>query len=485
MRGRREGAVQPRTTILLWLALILIIAFAIRLVPIHTSYLFWDETVYVQHAMILAGDEASYEEFSLRPILLPSIISLYRFVVPNDVERFARFVAAALAALGVIVAYAIGSMIDHRTGLIAGAVYSVLPMHVLFSRSVMTDVASAVLMGASVFVLIRWFERPGFTLSGYLASGALLALAILMKFSSGIILPVLVLAMLIWRRPTREVILGTAAIISSALLVMSPFLIWSQARFGAAYAVFLEGARAISTTDPVSGGFLMLTIIGCFSFLLIFIGYMLYRAVRWYVPVRRAREHGALSENRRLVLFLFAWFAVSIAYYLVVVHGGVAKPSGIEWEIIRFLMPAVLPGIVLAAAALSRLKWWQLVGISAIFVLMNVNAYQLAYEDPILHEDGLRTVSKDAALFARDALPGDAVIAADNWPVVAYYSGHAVRRPEARVSGDYRLLLVRMDAIPIVPEPIARFTAGSWVALVIAPEERSANSSVVTEQIRR
>ena len=48
----------------------LALALLLRVVPLTYSH-FWDETVYLQHAMILVDGRANYDEFEYRPPLLP------------------------------------------------------------------------------------------------------------------------------------------------------------------------------------------------------------------------------------------------------------------------------------------------------------------------------------------------------------------------------------------------------------------------------
>ena len=415
------------------IVILVVLAFVLRLVPVFTSYFFWDETVYLQNAMVLSGEGAFYDELSSRPILLPLVLSAHG---PIDIELFARFVVALFGSLSVLVAYLLGRGYDEKTGLVAALLMCVMPMHILFSRMVLTDVAAAMLMAASILVFLRSHAHW---------AGVLFGLSVLMKFTSVLALVVIALAVVAGYARLRSVI----AFASGGAVTIGPFLVWSAYVFGSPLAVFFEGYRVVDVYDPVALGFVIVLIVQCFSLVLVGIAVSAYRTLR-------------SDRVDRYSLVLFGWLAVMVLSFVFVLQKGVAMPPGIEWELARFLMPALVPGVVLAAREAARFSYRTIAVFGVVFVVINTGVYALAFADPISHEDGLRVVSKEASLFLDDVLGVDAIIAADNWPVVAYYAQRSVR-PVHEPAHAYMVLVPAGERGGSFDES---FCAGSWCALV-------------------
>ena len=88
----------------IFLALLILFSFVIRLFPVDTSYFFWDETVYLQNAQYYAGMPASYTELNIRPPLLPMMLSgIYSLGL--DAEVWSRVLMAFLNSLMVLLAF--------------------------------------------------------------------------------------------------------------------------------------------------------------------------------------------------------------------------------------------------------------------------------------------------------------------------------------------------------------------------------------------
>ncbi|MFT4308588.1 MAG: ArnT family glycosyltransferase [Candidatus Woesearchaeota archaeon] len=417
------------------IVILVVLAFVLRLVPVFTSYFFWDETVYLQNAMVLSGEGAFYDELSSRPILLPLVLSVHG---PIDIEVFARFVVALFGSLSVLVAYLFGRKYDEKTGVVAAMLMCVMPMHILFSRMVLTDVAAAMLMAASILVFLQRRSAPGW-------AGVLFGLSVLMKFTSVLALVVIALAVVAGYARLRSVI----AFAFGGAVTIGPFLVWSAYVFGSPFSVFFEGYRVVDVYDPVSLGFVLVLIVQCFSLLLVGIAVSAYRVIR-------------SDRVDRYSLVLFGWLAVMVLSFVFVLQKGVAMPPGLEWELARFLMPALIPGVVLAAREAARCSYRAIAVFGVVFVVINTGVYALAFSDPISHEDGLRVVSKEASFFLDEVLGEDAMIAADNWPVVAYYAQRSVR-PVHEPAHAYMVLIPAGERGGSFDES---FCAGSWCALV-------------------
>ena len=87
---------------LFWLSLIFAAAALARLLLTDTSYFFWDESIYLMHGRLFAGQAAAYSETFLRPPLLPLAISPLAHLSSGQYELASRLLVAFLNSLVVL-----------------------------------------------------------------------------------------------------------------------------------------------------------------------------------------------------------------------------------------------------------------------------------------------------------------------------------------------------------------------------------------------
>ena len=88
---------------IIFIAMLFVSSFIIRIYPIHYSH-WWDECIYLQHAEIISGlRENTFNEFHLRPPLLPVILSA-GFLVYESVF-IASVIMSLFGAIGVLFVY--------------------------------------------------------------------------------------------------------------------------------------------------------------------------------------------------------------------------------------------------------------------------------------------------------------------------------------------------------------------------------------------
>lgn len=242
------------------LAVILIAGFFLRLFPVRGGYHYWDETVYLQHAEILVEESPdNYNEFDFRPPLF-SLILAGAFLI-NSSLLSAHLLVAGLSSLGIILVYIMGKELYSRpTALLASALYAASPLAIILSHDILVDPVLPVFWLGTAFSLVKALrtERNKW----YVSTGLMAGLAVLMKFTSLVILPAITLIVLISHlrqnnldpeglvRSLKGFTISRtnwlmAAGFSATLL---PYFIWSYVAFGSPLHVFLtawtkSGAR--------------------------------------------------------------------------------------------------------------------------------------------------------------------------------------------------------------------------------------------------
>ena len=129
-----------KTLIFLLLFVIIFVSFTFRLWPLQISH-WWDECVYLQHSEVIFSGRTNYDEFILRPPLLPLMISFSYLFIHHSFT--AGFVVALLGTIGVFFIYLIGKEGYNKTvGLLAALFLGFSPFIVRASHWIMTSVPS-------------------------------------------------------------------------------------------------------------------------------------------------------------------------------------------------------------------------------------------------------------------------------------------------------------------------------------------------------
>ncbi len=144
-------------------ALIVIVAAALRLVGVSNPGFNSDEAVYAGQGAALVG-EAPYDEFfslfRAHPLLLQLTVGgLFKIVGVSDAA--ARMLVAGLFGVGsVILTYLLAAeLFSRRIGLIAAALLATLPYHVLVTRQVLVDVPMAFFTLLALWLLVVGIRR--------------------------------------------------------------------------------------------------------------------------------------------------------------------------------------------------------------------------------------------------------------------------------------------------------------------------------------
>lgn len=403
-----------RGLVLAALLLLVAFAFAVRLWPLQVSH-WWDEALYLQHAEVLFSGRRNYDEFYLRPPLLPVLIA-GAFAVRHDVLA-AGVLTAALGAAGVVALFLLGrEAYDRRTGLLAAAMLAVSPFFITASHWIMNDVPSLTLVTAGFWFLVRG-ERSN-RVPEYLLAGICFGLAVLMRFMSLI----LVFALPAWWLASRSRWRRLPLVALGGLLPLLPYLAWARTAYGSALFPFRR-ANAVLADEPTGDAWYYHAVFDQVYPAVVSLGLVLL-LVRLVTGVRAGAWRPPEDDEHapRMDWGLLAWLAV---FWVYVSLGPHREP--------RYLVPAGLPLFLLAARGLT---WGlahfappvRLATAAAAFLLTLPLARAAAarLEPPLVDRSETEAVRVSRAL-AGGARPGDVVYANHDYPVLAYYSALPIR----------------------------------------------------------
>lgn len=99
-----------------FLFIVFFVSIFFRIIFFDTSYFIWDETVYLMHGKLFAGDNAGYDEIVVRPPLLPLLISPVWKFFPLHYELMSRLLVTLLNSFIVFPTYYLGKLINNRAG---------------------------------------------------------------------------------------------------------------------------------------------------------------------------------------------------------------------------------------------------------------------------------------------------------------------------------------------------------------------------------
>lgn len=399
------------------LALILLLALLVRVVPLTYSH-FWDEAVFLQDARVIADGRTNYDEFFERPPLL-SIVYALGFKLWDDV-----YVANVMQGLFTTLAVLFAFLYVRRTfGLVAGLCAAFLlafaPYFVETSHELMTDMPAVTLMLAAMWL----FDARATPCA--LLGGVACGLAVETRFTCLFLAGYFVLEVAWSRRKfPRLVLLGIGA---TATLV--PYLVWLKISYGSFFYPFVLASRIVHEwTAPVPASFYLEGVRGILPpslwaaialavALLVRSGLADARGTAAAAPAARIDA----DEQLRREITLLVWGGAFFAYMLSIPH-----------KEIRYLLPLVIPAVVLGAVGIARLWQWlarQPTPVRMAGVLLAVLVAVADYGAPLQALAGPavdRSESPEVqiALYLREhSTPADTIYAAHNFPVLAFYSG--------------------------------------------------------------
>lgn len=401
----------------LLLAIILLLAFLVRTVPLTYSH-FWDETVFLQHAKVMLDGRTNYNEFFLRPPLL-SVLYALGFALWDHIY-VANLVQGVVTTLGVLFAFLYVRAAFGPVAAFFGAfLLGFTPYLVDASHELLTDMPALALMFAAIWL----FDKSGPRFA--LLSGLGYALAIQTRFTSLFLFVYFALAATLSPKRMRDL----AVLLAGAAAAVTPYLLWVRWNYGSFFFPFSLARRIVTEwTAPVPGSFYWKALIEIFplSMWLFFGVGALLPVAGWVLP--RLNGDGAgprppvteLSDQIKHQLVLLVWGAGFFTYMLTIPH-----------KEVRYLLPLAIPVVVISAVGLATLYGWlmrQATPIRVTGLLVGVALVMANYATPfqtILGPwvDGSQSEEVKIARYLRTvSTPADTIYAAHNFPVLAFYS---------------------------------------------------------------
>lgn len=406
------------------LFILIILGMTLRLFPVRTGYHYWDETVYLQHGEIIAGESPdNYNEFDFRPPAFSLMLGALFHIFDSSVS--AQIFVAVISTLGIFLTYLLGKrLFNPEIGVSAAAIYAFSPLMIRISHEILVDPILPVFWILTGLFLQKALENKRKIYYGL--TGGAAALAVLTKFTSLVLVPALGLLILLKRIEIDNwgELFKTRFYISLAsdrniwwlaagfALVVAPYLAWSQLTYGSPLHVFVRAIELSGARDPfltyVKGGFSML--LPPF-----YLGLLLY--------FRR--------ENLRQINYLTP---VVLALSLLI-----PAQFWLQNKELRFLTPIIPFAAIMSAKGLSCLEFEfrnrkiGILAITALFVIISAPAgvSDLNQRNPL--DKGLTSESWDpeiteAADWLRSETDSNAVVYTNyRYPPLGYYSKRQIR----------------------------------------------------------
>jgi 4-amino-4-deoxy-L-arabinose transferase-like glycosyltransferase len=415
---------ERRKILLILLTLILVAGFLLRLFPVRTGYHYWDETVYLQQGEILAGESPNnYNEFDFRPPLFSLILGSI-FLVNSSLVA-AHLVVALLSTFGILATYFVAEQLYGRqTGVLASLIYALSPLAIKMSHEILVDAILPVLWLLSAFFLLKAVKSDRSVYYGL--TGAMAALAVLMKFTSLMMMPGLAVLLLLYELNDKKLNFQSLLesvyssfksrnnwiLLTAFLATLSPYMVWSFIEFGSPISVFFNAWQVSGARD---------------AFMTYAQGWSVYLLPPFY-----------------LGLVFFIWRSkiesfedmFPVAFFLILF---LPLQFIIANKETRFLLPVIPFLSIISAAGFNKLRnmddiWRK--GTTALFVILLIISVlmvpdKLSGRNPLqdgLEKDGWHPPIEDSARWLKENTPNDTIVYTNyRYPPLGYYSKRKIK----------------------------------------------------------
>ena len=388
--------------IVLFLILIALWTFPLRM------YHWWDEVVYLQNAEVIFSGVDNYSELSFRPPLLSILFAGIFFFWHSPLA--ASVLTSLLCFLLVPLIFLIGKKyFNFWTGLIAAITVLSSTFILENAHYLLTDIPAVSLMAISFFLL--FFDNKKLCL---FFSGAFLSLAVLMKFSVVLFVPVIALYALIKKFNFKKIfILG-----GSSFLFILPYLLWAQIEFGNFLSPFIIGVSKVTARNHgiffyflnLTRAFTSIIIPGIFFWIFLF-----YKKIKEY-----SKNIDWIKIN---IVFLF-WITIFLVYLSYTSH-----------KELRYILPITLPIILISSQGwdyflkfLKKIDIRIFLGFIGICILILLGLSIVEFNENIsppnfsFIEENINP-RIEMSRYILENTTYDFIYTNHYWPVYAYYTG--------------------------------------------------------------
>jgi 4-amino-4-deoxy-L-arabinose transferase-like glycosyltransferase len=402
-----------------WLALaaILSLAFLLHVIPLTYSHL-WDETVFLQNAMVMLDERDNYDELYYRPPVLPLLYAA-GFSVWDDIF-VAHLVQGGLTTLAVLFLFLFTRQsFGTAPAFFATLLFALSPYMVEASHNLLTGVPAITFMLAAMWLYGRQGILPA------LFTGVLFAIAVQTRFTSLFLGFYFALTVVFFHSQLRRL----AWLSLGFAVTLMPYLIWNHISFGDFLHPFAHARRIVTEFNlPVPASFYLdaftevfplgvrlLFVLGVLS---VGIGSVKQWQANTSAPALPIASKIGKSWAGQLILLFWA-----IAFFVYMVS--------IPHKEVRYLLPLAIPVSILAGLGLSgAIQWLQrqatvlkFIGFSVVVLVLvlDLGPSLTRLTKPWVDRSQWEIVQ--IALFLREhSSAEDTIYAAHEFPVLAYYS---------------------------------------------------------------
>lgn len=386
---------------------ILVIALLLRVGSVYiTPIKWWDEAVYADLGWKLSQNPVDYsfgpfwdlsfgcnECAGYRAPLLPYMLAGI-YAVFGDNMLALEMLLPLVGVLGVFGAYLLArELFGEEAAVISALFLALMPLHAFFSGRILTDVLAATAITFSVLFFWKGFVKGEKGLP--ILCGIMAAASILARYMSALLLPVFFLALLLKHRNLSFLDKRAAVAGVAFLLVLSPWLMYSQHVYGNPLGAFLHGSEAAFYWE---GGDTLMTFLG---FGLAYCSAAAIAAGADVLGLLGKKKWPGLQH-----LFLLLWAGAFILFVLALPH-----------KEFRFLVPAA-PAIAILGAHWAQGSRKRVFAVALVLV---VSAALVFYGHAAVSYDREHACFLEAAEFLQGT-EADAVVFSDYSPLVFFYS---------------------------------------------------------------
>jgi len=384
--------------IFLVLFILLIAGFSLRF--FSTDCYYWDELVYLQHAEILSGKVDNYNEMDFRPPLLPMVISGAYVFWHNPL--IANILVSVFASVSILFIYLVGKeMFDSKTGLIAAVLLAFWPIHIYFSKTLLVHTTAMFFALLFLFFLKKGEQRNNGWFFGL--AGAFAGLSILTRFTYLILIPLIGVDFLLFRKRynLKNIFFGAGGF--SAIIL--PYLGWAYTMFGNPLYTFKTASLIVSWSTKQPWYFYLVN-------LWIFLGLIGVVGLGSWISFRLKDKRMSKEE-----ILLWSWILLPFIYL----------SFKLTHKEVRFLIVALVPIILISAAGINRLlKKIKNKTFMFIFLIAAIlSSFFLFIYDPYI-----RTCDSDAqkasGWIMNNSDKDDIIYAQHEFPALAYYTNRKI-----------------------------------------------------------
>ena len=396
---------KKKFVVLLFLASFSINVFSSFYFPIK----WWDETVYANLGYYLQKNPFDYAFHGwgdrvlnywplagFRAPLLPYIIAFVD-AISNSNQFFVNLIIPFFGALGTVILYFLGKkLFDEKIGIYSSLLLAFSPTYVEISGKILTDILATTLISGSFLFFWLGFEKKNKKFK-YL-TGFVVALAILARYTSLIILPVFLIFLLTKKNLKFLLDKDLAITIFILLLTLSPLFVYGYFSYSTPLGPFIHGWLGASYwggTQPwyffIQNSFEMFSV----EIVLFIIGF--------YLMVSN-------FKNETNKLFILVWFIFFLLAFSALSH----KED-------RFFLPLAPAFCIISAYSIEKFGKYKNVIFALILSITIVLTLGTLYYNNLNNDSKPLYCFHQAMNFLKNT-DTNSVVFNDNSPLVYYYT---------------------------------------------------------------